>query len=67
MNPIRLTVRQTQVVILFGRGYNYPGIAQKLGVTTETVRQHLKQARAATGAKTSAQLAVWVALQRGKE
>lgn len=67
VTAIKLTVRQTQVAILIGRGYSYAQIARELGLAVNTVRHHLVQARAAAGVRTSAQLAVMVALLRGKE
>lgn len=64
--PVKLTVRQTQVAILYGRGYSCLEIARELDITRVTVIQHLRAARLLVGAKNSAQLAVMVALLRGK-
>jgi LuxR family quorum-sensing system transcriptional regulator CciR len=54
----QLTERQLQCVVLLGRGYSEERIGKRLGITRETVKQHLKAARAAYGTKKSAHLIV---------
>jgi LuxR family quorum-sensing system transcriptional regulator CciR len=52
----RLTERQLQCTILVGRGLSEEGIAKRLGISFETVKRHLKEARLACGVTKSVQL-----------
>lgn len=52
----RLTERQLQCTILVGRGLSECEIAHKLGISMETVKRHLKEARLAYGVAKSVQL-----------
>lgn len=54
----RLTDRQLQCTVLVGRGLSEDAIARQLGVSGETVKRHLKEARRAYGVTKSAQLVV---------
>ena len=56
--PTRLTERQLQCTILVGRGLSEHAIARKLGISYETVKRHLKEARTAYGVTKSVQLVV---------
>jgi LuxR family quorum-sensing system transcriptional regulator CciR len=56
--PLCLTRRQRDCVILAARGKTDGEIAGILGLSRETVRQHLKQARERYGIQTRAELAV---------
>ena len=60
----RLTERQLQCTVLVARGHNEAEIARCLGISTETVKQHLKQARQAFEVSKSVQL-VMHALRNG--
>lgn len=52
----RLTERQLQCTILVGRGLSEEAIARQLGISFETVKRHLKEARTAYGVTKSVQL-----------
>ena len=52
----RLTERQLQCTILVGRGLCEEAIGKRLGIATETVKRHLKEARLSYGATKSVQL-----------
>ena len=52
----RLTERQLQCTLLVGRGLAEGAIAQRLGISSETVKRHLKEARLAYGVTKSVQL-----------
>lgn len=52
----RLTERQLQCTILVGRGLCEDAIAKRLGISYETVKRHLKEARLAYGVTKSVQL-----------
>ena len=52
----RLTERQLQCTILVGRGLSEQEIAFRLGISYETVKRHLKEARLAYGVTKSVQL-----------
>jgi len=54
--PPRLTERQLQCTILVGRGLREEEIGRRLGISTETVRRHLKAARQSYGVGKSVQL-----------
>ncbi len=54
-----LTARQLQVVLLCAEGLNHLQIAACLQVGPQQVRRHLRQAREATGSRTSAELVAW--------
>jgi len=56
--PLRLTARQRDCVIWAARGKTDWEISQILGLSKETVRQHLKQARERYGIQKRSQLAV---------
>lgn len=61
----RLTERQLQCTILVGRGLSEEAIAKRLGISFETVKRHLKEARQAFGVTKSVQL-VTRSLQDGQ-
>jgi len=63
--PPRLTERQLQCTILVGRGLCEEAIAKRLGISFETVKRHLKEARQAYGVMKSVQL-VTRSLQDGQ-
>jgi DNA-binding NarL/FixJ family response regulator len=46
---MKLTVRQTQVVALVAKGCSDKRIASELGISTETVRDHVEQAARRVG------------------
>lgn len=52
----RLTERQLQCTLLVGRGLCEVEIARRLGISYETVKRHLKEARLAYGVTKSVQL-----------
>jgi len=52
----RLTERQLQCTLLVGRGLGEVEIAKRLGISYETVKRHLKEARLAYGVTKSVQL-----------
>ena len=52
----RLTERQLQCTVLVGRGLSEHAIAHRLGISYETVKRHLKEARLAYGVTKSVQL-----------
>jgi LuxR family quorum-sensing system transcriptional regulator CciR len=52
----RLTERQLQCTLLVGRGLCEVDIAKRLGISYETVKRHLKEARLAYGVTKSVQL-----------
>jgi len=54
----RLTERQVECAILVGRGLTEPDIAKQLGISEETVKRHLKEARTACGATKSFQVVI---------
>jgi DNA-binding CsgD family transcriptional regulator len=63
--PEHLTARQDEVVYLAGAWAVGGEIAAELGVSVETVRTHMKEARRRLGARTSAHVvALWLASQR---
>ena len=62
---VRLTDRQVQCTLLVGRGLCEGEIATRLGISAETVKQHLKDARQAYGVAKSIQL-VTHSLQDGR-
>jgi PAS domain S-box-containing protein len=61
----RLSPRQRDVIELVAEGLTSTQIAERLGVSPETVRTHLRNARLKLGASTKAQ-AVAVAMLRGE-
>ncbi|HYG29176.1 MAG TPA: LuxR family transcriptional regulator [Allosphingosinicella sp.] len=61
----RLTERQLQCTVLVGRGLSEGAIAKRLGISFETVKRHLKEARLACGVTKSVQL-VTQSLQDGQ-
>jgi len=60
-----LTDREREVMTLLAFGATGPEIAEKLFISTETVRNHTRNARDKLGARTRAQ-AIAVALSRGE-
>lgn len=60
-----LTERQLQCTVLVGQGLAEAQIAKRLGIATETVKRHLKEARLAYGVTKSVQL-VTQSLQDGQ-
>ncbi|HYJ28816.1 MAG TPA: LuxR family transcriptional regulator [Allosphingosinicella sp.] len=52
----RLTERQLQCTLFVGRGLAEGAIAKRLGIASETVKRHLKEARQAYGVTKSVQL-----------
>lgn len=54
--PRRLTERQLECTILVGRGLTERQIADRLGISDETVKRHLKEARITHGVGKSIQL-----------
>lgn len=56
VEPPHLTERQLQCIVLVGRGLGEGAIAQRLGISRETVKRHLKNARLAHGVTKSIQL-----------
>jgi len=54
--PRRLTERQLQCTILVGRGLCEGAIGRRLGISPETVKRHLKEARLSYGVTKSVQL-----------
>jgi DNA-binding CsgD family transcriptional regulator len=61
----QLSPRQRDVIELVAEGLTSIQIAERLGVSPETVRTHLRNARLKLGASTKAQ-AVAVAMLRGE-
>lgn len=59
-----LTPRQTEIVALLAEGHGYQGIADRLGISIDTVKTRLKQAYERLGATTAAN-AVAQALREG--
>jgi PAS domain S-box-containing protein len=59
-----LTARELQVLGLLALGHTREEIAEQLGISPETVRNHLRGAREKLGARTRAQ-AIALALSRG--
>jgi len=54
----RLTPRQIECTLWVGRGLTESEIAGKLGISTETVKRHLKEARGSYGVDKSIQLLI---------
>jgi LuxR family transcriptional regulator, quorum-sensing system regulator CciR len=52
----KLTPRQIECTKLVGRGLTEAEIAEQLGVSTETIKRHLKEARRSYGVDKSIQL-----------
>jgi DNA-binding NarL/FixJ family response regulator len=61
---LRLTARERDVLELLARGLRHEKIASQLGIGSETVRSHVRNAAARLGAANSTQ-AVAVAIRRG--
>ena len=61
----RLTERQLQCTLLVARGLSETDIARRLGIATQTVKRHLKEARQTYGVTKSIQL-VTKSLRDGK-
>ncbi len=62
--PVRLTWRQKQCLVLVAEGNTAKGIALELGISIRTVREHLHRARIALGA-TSVSQAIYLANKMG--
>lgn len=60
----QLTQREMEIAVLLGKGLKASEIGQHLGISEQTVKRHLSNARTATGARNSTHLAVCVALLR---
>jgi LuxR family quorum-sensing system transcriptional regulator CciR len=56
VKPRRLTERQLQCTVLVGRGLTEQEIGRRLGISDETVKRHLKEARQAFEVNKSIQL-----------
>lgn len=59
MEREQLTQRQTQVVLLAARGLTAKETAQRLGISKNTVDEHLGKARRRVGAASKTQLIAW--------
>lgn len=64
---LRLTPRQKEVASLVARGMTNAEIAERLGITRNTVRTHLRLARRTLRAKNRAQLAAKYVEGRARE
>lgn len=53
----RLTPRECECTALLAEGYSLPEISERMGVTTQTLRQHLKHAMQKTGTHKQHELA----------
>jgi DNA-binding NarL/FixJ family response regulator len=62
--PVKLTDREREVLSLLAQGLQHEQIAERLGISAETVRTHLKKASDRLGATTRTQ-AVATALRLG--
>ena len=65
--PLEMTPREIEVVGLLCRGYTHPQIAERLGTTTDCVRDTVKRARKGTECETSYQLVAEFAAKREKQ
>ena len=61
----KLTPREREVIKMLAGGFNGTEIAERLSLSPETVRIHIRHARGKLGARTPAQAAV-LAVQRGE-
>lgn len=61
----KLTDRQVECVILVGRGHTEREISKRLGISTETVKSHLREARRAYAVTKTIQLVIAL-LHRGE-
>lgn len=52
---MNLTARQTDVIGLLARGLTKPEVADMLGISLHTVKEHTRDARLALGARNTAQ------------
>ena len=50
ISPTRLSLREIEVVLFISHGATGAQIAKELGISTETVKSHLKRAKAKLGA-----------------
>lgn len=64
MKRIKLTERQTEVLVGLSYGLTYQEIAQELGIGFQTVKEHAKVVRAKMGAKSKTE-AVLVGFRTG--
>jgi DNA-binding CsgD family transcriptional regulator len=62
----KLSGRQRQIVGLLVAGQSQQEIARGLGISYQTVRKHLSEARARTAARSSLELAVRAAQENAK-
>jgi len=60
VGPVRLTERQLQCIALLARGKTDWEIAQLLGISEQTVKQHITEARSRYGVSKRVQLVTWV-------
>ena len=56
ISPIRLSVRECEVVLFLSHGASYSRTAKELDISVETVKSHIKQAKQKLGAKTTSHL-----------
>lgn len=59
-----LSMREQELVKLFGRGLSNEGIAEQLGLSTATVQGHRRNVMGKIGVKSTPELIIW-ALQNG--
>ena len=64
MEPVVLTPRQYEIIMLISKGWHNKKIAKGLGIAVRVVHNHLKLARDKNGAVTTGQLMYWIG-QRG--
>ena len=64
VEPVVLTPRQYEIIMLISKGWYNKKIARELEITVRVVRSHLKFARDKNGAVTTGQLMYWIG-QRG--
>lgn len=60
-----LTLRQDEILQYLMDGYHMNQVAQLLGVTYRTIKQHMTDARHRYGAKTNIELVVMICKEKG--